>query len=104
MPVEVTDTEPAYPAKLTLLAAWDAVPKNVRVYVPPVKLKDMLLASVTAPGRTVMPVDPVLVTLITGVPDTECVVAPVKTVPVLFKEIEFVPKANVPVYPVIVSV
>jgi hypothetical protein len=48
--------------------------------------------------------NPVYVRLITGVPDTEQVVAPVKTVPELFKEIEFVPKANVPVYPVIVSV
>ena len=64
----------------------------------------MLLASVAAPGITVMPVDPVLVTLITGVPDTECVVAPVKTVPVLFNEIVFVPNANVPVNPVMVSV
>jgi hypothetical protein len=40
---------------------------------------------------------PVYVRLITGVPDTEQVVAPVKTVPVLFREILFVPKANVPV-------
>ena len=102
--VEVDAHVPAHPVKFTFLAAWDAVVKNDRVYVPPVKLNEMLLASVTAPGSTVMPDAPVYVRLITGVPDIEQVVAPVKTVPVLFKEIVFVPKANVPPYPVIVSV
>lgn len=95
---------PAKPVKSTFLAVLPLVAKNVSVYVPAVNLNDMLLASVAAPGITVMPVDPVLVTLITGVPDTECVVAPVKTVPVLFNEIVFVPNANVPVNPVMVSV
>jgi hypothetical protein len=45
----------------------------------------------------------VFVSRMSGVPVTENVVAPVKTVPVLFKEIVFVPNARVPVNPVIVS-
>jgi hypothetical protein len=40
----------------------------------------------------------------TGVPVTVNVVAPVKTVPVLFSEIVLAPNANVPVNPVIVNV
>ena len=43
---------PAKPVKLTLLAVYPAVPKNVRAYVPAVKLNDMLLASERVPGRT----------------------------------------------------
>jgi hypothetical protein len=51
-----------------------------------------------------MAVAPVLVTLITGVPVTLYVVAPVNIVPVLFKEIVLVPNANVPVNPTVASV
>jgi hypothetical protein len=64
----------------------------------------MLLASVTEPGLIVLAVALELVRIISGVPVTVMVVAPVKTVPVLFTEIVFVPKANVPVKPVHVRV
>jgi hypothetical protein len=62
---------PLNPVKFTLLAACAVVPRNVRAYVPPVKLNDIELASVTAPGITEIAVEPVLMTLITGVPVTE---------------------------------
>ena len=94
-------TEPEKPVKFKFLIDPATI---VKAYVPPVKLKDMALASVIAVVVTVMAVEPVLVTLITGVPVTVNVVAPVKTVPVLFSEMVFVPKASVPVNPVIVSV
>ena len=64
----------------------------------------MLFVSVVIPGVTVIAVEPVLVTFMMGVPVTEYVVSPTKTVPVLFNEIVFVPYASVPVKPVIVSV
>ena len=74
------------------------------VPVPAVNLKEMLLASVTAPGEMVLEVALLLVQIICGVPVTVMVVAPVKIVPVLFSEIVFVPKASVPVNPVQVRV
>jgi hypothetical protein len=64
----------------------------------------MLLASVTAVGVTVLADAVLLLRIIKGVPVTVMVVAPVNTVPVLFSEMVFVPKASVPVKPVIVRV
>jgi hypothetical protein len=64
----------------------------------------MLLASATAPGLMVLAVVVALVQIISGVPVTAMVVAPVNIVPVLFNEIVFVPNASVPVKPVQVSV
>ena len=72
--------------------------------VPAVILNDILLASVTAPGLSILAVAVELVQIIKGVPVTVMVVAPVKIVPVLFSEIVFVPKASVPVKPVQVRV
>jgi hypothetical protein len=59
---------------------------------------------VTAVGVIVRAVALLLVRIICGVPVTVMVVAPVNTVPVLFSEMVFVPKASVPVKPVIVRV
>jgi len=72
--------------------------------MPAVILNEMLLASVTAVGVIVLAVALELVQMICGVPVTAIVVAPVKIVPVLFREIVFVPKAIVPVKPVQVKV
>ena len=76
----------------------------VKVPVPAVILNEILLASVTACGEIVLEVALELVQIIKGVPVTVMVVAPVKIVPVLFREIVFVPKASVPVKPVQVRV
>jgi hypothetical protein len=57
----------------------------------------MLFASVAMLGETLIAVDPVLVTLMTGVPVTAYPVPPEKTEPVLFTEIVLVPNAKVPV-------
>jgi hypothetical protein len=62
---------PANPVKFTFRAVEFNEFKNVRAYVPPVKLNEMLLASdegLLTP--TVIDVEPVLVTLMTGVPVT----------------------------------
>ena len=72
--------------------------------VPAVILNEILLDSVTAVGVSVLNVALLLVRIICGVPVTVMVVAPVNTVPVLFSEMVFVPKASVPVKPVIVRV
>ena len=82
--------------------AEDAV--REKLPVPAVILNEMLLASVTAAGVIVLAVALELVRIISGVPVTVMVVTPVKIVPVLFSEIVFVPKANVPVKPVQVRV
>jgi hypothetical protein len=96
---------PANPVKFTLLQRSAAFAKNVRAYVPPVKLNDIAFApDTTVPALTVIAVEPVLVTFIMGVPVVVYVDAPVNIAPVLFSEIVFVPNANVPVNPVIVSV
>jgi hypothetical protein len=79
------------------------VPKKVNAYVPPVKLNDTLFDSVVIAEMTVMATDPVLITLITGVPVDAYPPDPVKTVPVPFNDIVFVPYANVPVNPVMVN-
>jgi hypothetical protein len=71
----------------------------VNVPVPAVTLNEILLASVTAVGVIVLAVALELVQMICGVPVTVMVVAPVKIVPVLFREIVFVSNANVPVNP-----
>ena len=76
----------------------------VSVPVPAVIWNEMLFASVTAAGVIVLAVALELVQMISGVPVTVMVVAPVKIVPVLFNEIVFVPKASVPVKPVQVRV
>jgi hypothetical protein len=78
--------------------------ENVIVPVPAVILNEMLLASVTAVGVIVRAVALAFVQIICGVPVTAIVVEPAKIVPVLFKEIVFVPNANVPVKPVQVRV
>ena len=44
------------------------MPKKLKAYVPVVKLKDMLLASVKIPGVTVVDREPELEMLTTGVP------------------------------------
>ena len=77
---------------------------KVTVPVPAVIRNDIALASVTKPGLIVLAVALELVQIICGVPVTVMVVAPVNTVPVLFSEMVFVPKASVPVKPVIVRV
>jgi hypothetical protein len=68
---------PENPVKFKLLTDDPTRFPSVNVYVPPVKLKEMLFVSVTPAGETVMAVDPVLVTFITGVPVTVYVVSPV---------------------------
>jgi hypothetical protein len=77
--------------------AWFDVSETLPV--PAVNLNEMLLASVTAPGVIVLDVALELVQIIKGVPVTVMVVAPVKIVPVLFNDMVFVPKLNVPVKP-----
>lgn len=77
---------------------------NPSVPVPAVILNEMLFASVTAVGVSVRAVALESVQIINGVPVTVVVVEPVKIVPVLFSEIVFVPKASVPVKPVMVRV
>ena len=95
--------DPVYvPLKIKLLI-WPPVVIIVEL-LPATISKLMLLASVGVPALIVLEEDPTFVSRMSGVPVTENVVAPVKTVPVLFKEIVFVPNARVPVNPVIVSV
>ena len=66
---------PAKPLKLTLLALAPA--KNVSAYVPVVKLKEKLLASVGVPVATVVATAPELEILTVGVPVTlKLVIAP----------------------------
>ena len=77
---------------------------TLKVYVPVVMLKDMLFASDVEFGVIVVATEPEYFRLITGVPETLYVASPVYTFPDDNREIVFVPKANVPVYPVIVSV
>jgi hypothetical protein len=89
------------PLKIKLLIRVLAV--VVMVPVPATTSKLMLLASVGVLALMVLADTELFVSRMSGVPVTENVVAPVKTVPVLFKEIVFVPNARVPVNPVIVS-
>ncbi len=91
---------PANPVKSKLLTRVEAVKRRLKAYVPPVKLKLILFASDTAPGVTVIAVDPVEVTLTTLVP---VVVNPVTlsvlhTVPVPEQLMFPVPKAIVRVF------
>ena len=65
---------PAKPVKFTLLALAPA--KNVSVYVPVVKLKEKLLASVDVPVATVVATAPELEMLTVGVPVTLKLVSP----------------------------
>jgi hypothetical protein len=95
---------PAKPVKSTFFAVLLAKTKNESVYVPPVNLNDMALASFELPGVTPVATEPVVVTMMTGVPETVCVALAVKTVPVLFKEIVLVPKFKFMVELVIVNV
>ena len=69
--------------KLTFLATLLAILRKFSVYVPAVKLKDMLLASVKAPGVTVLVAAPEVEMLTTGVPVTvkPVTVAVVQSVP-----------------------
>jgi hypothetical protein len=61
---------PENPVKLTFRAELLATPRNERAYVPVVKLKEMLLASVKIPGDTVVLSEPELEMLTVGVPVT----------------------------------
>ena len=109
LPYTVTELlaiAPAYPVGFvpSVKSKLSTEPTTDQLPVPAMVLKEMLLASVTAPGLIVLAVAVALVQIISGVPVTVMVVAPVKIVPVLFSEIVFVPKASVPVKPVQVRV
>jgi hypothetical protein len=69
--------------------------------VPAVISKLMEFASVTDCEEIVLAVPEVFVSNIRGVPVIVQKTEPVNTVPVVFKEIVFVPNAKVPVNPVI---
>jgi hypothetical protein len=64
----ISPSVPAKPVKSTFLAVWLADPKNVKAYVPAVKLNEIELASACGEDVTVLAVEPELVMVVMSVP------------------------------------
>lgn len=97
MQLAVPPSVPAKPVKFTFFAVYPAVPKNVSVYVPAVKLKLIEFVSFKAPDSTVVATPVEFVTLTADVPVTDkfVIVEVFQTVPVPETDIDPEPKSIV---------